>query len=58
MDKIAKKMEQTPDITLKELIAEFNLQISQASLSKRLIKLGYTFKKRAFIQKNRKNPPL
>jgi len=49
MDQITKKIEQTPDITLNELIAEFDLHISKAALSKRLIKLGYTFKKRVFI---------
>jgi transposase len=54
MNKITQKIEHQPDITLKELIEEFNLQISPAALSKRLTKLGYTFKKRAFIQKNKK----
>jgi transposase len=58
MDQITKQIEETPDITLKELIAEFKLSISPAALSKRLIKLGYTFKKRVFIQKNKKNQPL
>ena len=56
MDQITQKIEQTPDITLKKLIAEFNLQISHAALSKRLTKLGYTFKKRRAIQKNKKKP--
>jgi len=54
MNQITKKIEQQPDITLKELIEEFNLQISPAALSKRLIKIGYTFKKRASTQKNKK----
>jgi len=58
MDQITQKIEETPDITLKELIHEFNLQISHVALSKRLIKLGYTFKKRHSIQKNKKNPVL
>ena len=58
MNQITKKIETTPDITLKELIAEFNLPISHVALSKRLTKLGYTFKKRRFIQKNKKNPQL
>src|SRR5215469_14731743 len=52
MNQITTKIDNQPDITLKELIEEFNLQISPAALSKRLIKLGYTFKKRVFIQKN------
>ena len=58
MDQITHKIQQVPGITLKELIHEFNLSISHAALSKRLIKLGYTFKKRVFMQKNKKNPPL
>jgi len=45
MDQITKKIETTPDITLNELIHEFNLPISHAALSKRLTKLGYTFKR-------------
>jgi transposase len=58
MEQITQKIEQQPDITLKELIEEFNLQITLAALSKRLIKLGYTFKKRVSIQKNKKTPEL
>jgi transposase len=57
-DQITKKIQTTPDITLKELIHELKLQISPAALSKRLIKLGYTFKKRRSIQKNKKNSTL
>jgi transposase len=51
MDRVMAKIRETPDMTLLELIDEFNLQISQAALSKRLIKLGLTYKKRRFIQK-------
>jgi transposase len=58
MDQITTKIDNQPDITLKELIEEFNLQISQAALSKRLTKLDYTFKKRLFIQKNKKTQEL
>jgi transposase len=54
MGQITTKIEQQPDITLKELIEEFDLQMSSAALSKRLIKLGYTFKKRCFIQRGKK----
>jgi len=54
LNQITQKIEQQPDITLKELIQEFNLKISQAALSKHLKKLDYTFKKRVFIQKNKK----
>ena len=56
MDQITQKIEQTPDTTLKELIHEFNLQISPAALSKRLIKLGYTFKKKSFHPKEQEKP--
>ena len=51
MDRVMAKIRETPDMTLLELIDEFNLQISQAALSKRLIKLGLTYKKRRSIQK-------
>jgi transposase len=54
LNQITQKIEQQPDITLKELIQEFNLKISQTALSKHLKKLDYTFKKRVFIQKNKK----
>jgi transposase len=50
MDKIVMKIQEMPDMTLRELIDEFNLGISQAALCKRLIKLGLSFKKRHFIQ--------
>jgi transposase len=55
MNQITQKIDNQPDITLKELITEFNLPISQAALCKRLKNLDYTFKKRRFIQKNKKN---
>ena len=50
MDKVVMKIQEQPDMTLQELIDEFNLGISQAALCKRLIKLGLSFKKRHFIQ--------
>jgi transposase len=43
MNQITQKIQQQPDITLKELVTEFKLPISQAALSKRLITLDYTF---------------
>jgi transposase len=51
MEHVVEKIKEVPDMTLIELIDEFNLQISQAALSKRLIKLGLTYKKRRSIQK-------
>ena len=53
MNTIVEKIKQQPDITLQELIEEFDLKISQVALCKRLIKLGLTFKKRRFIQVNK-----
>jgi transposase len=54
MNQITQKIDNQPNITLKKLITEFNLQISPAALSKRLKKIGYTFKKRHSTQKNKK----
>ncbi|MEG2105175.1 MAG: hypothetical protein RRY79_00025 [Clostridia bacterium] len=45
MNLIVSKIEKTPDITLKELIDEFKLPISEFALCKRLIKLDLTYKK-------------
>ena len=50
MDQVLEKIKEQPDITLQELIDEFNLPFSQSALSKRLRKLGLTFKKRHFMQ--------
>jgi transposase len=50
MDKVVAKIKETPDMTLRELIDEFDLGISEAALCKRLIKLNLSFKKRHFIQ--------
>ena len=50
MNKVVEKIQETPDMTLQELIDEFDLRISQAALCKRLIKLGLSFKKRHSIQ--------
>ncbi len=49
MSQVVSKIKETPDITLFELIDEFNLPISESALCKRLIKLGYSFKKRQLI---------
>jgi transposase len=47
MDMVVSKIREVPDMTLLELIDEFDLPFSQQALSKRLIKLGFTFKKNA-----------
>jgi transposase len=53
MTDIVEKIKQHPDITLNELLEEFDLKISQAALCKRLKKLGLTFKKRHSTQVNK-----
>jgi transposase len=53
MDKIVLRIEEVPDMTLEELIEEFNLNISKSALSRRLIKIGLTLKKRHCIQMNK-----
>ena len=49
MSLIIKKIKNVPDITLREIIEYFNLSLSESALSKRLKKLGYTYKKRCCI---------
>lgn len=53
MEHVLERIKEQPDITLQELIDEFNLPFSQSALSKRLRKLGLTFKKRHFMQMDR-----
>jgi len=53
MENVLERIKEQPDITLQELIDEFNLPFSQSALSKRLRKLGLTFKKRHFMQMDR-----
>lgn len=50
MDKIVIKIKEQPDITLEELIEQFELSISKSALCRRLIKIGLSFKKRHCIQ--------
>ena len=49
MKRVVSKIKEMPDITLLELIDEFGLQISESALCRRLIRLGYSFKKRQLI---------
>jgi transposase len=53
MKRIVLRINELPDITLEELIEEFDLTISKSALCGRLIKLGLTFKKRHSIQMNK-----
>jgi len=46
MDQIVSKIREKPDITLLELIDEFDLLISESTLCRRLIKIGLTYKKK------------
>jgi transposase len=50
MGQIVSKIKEVPDMTLFELIEEFSLPISKAALSKRLIRLGFTYKKKLSIR--------
>ena len=45
MVKVEEKIKEAPDTTLMELINEFGLTISESGLSKKLKKLGYSYKK-------------
>lgn len=49
MKKIVAKINKQPDITINELIEKFDLEISESGLSKKLKKIGLTYKKRHCI---------
>jgi transposase len=50
MNRVILKIQEIPDMTLRELIEEFDLGISEAALCKRLIKRRMSLKKRHSIQ--------
>ncbi len=52
MENIMQKIKEVPDMTLAEIVEEFDLKISISALCRKLIKRGLTFKKRHFIQKS------
>lgn len=52
IDEIRSAIKESPDITLNELIERLSLPIKKSQLSKLLIRLGFSYKKRLFIQKN------
>jgi transposase len=54
MERVANKVMESPDMTLAELIEEFSLPISQVALSKRLINLGFRYKKNSSSELPRK----
>ena len=49
MDKIVAQIKVQPDMTLLEIIDEFNLNISESALCRRLNKLGLNRKKKLFF---------
>jgi transposase len=51
--KIFSKIEETPDMTLLEIIDKIELKITESGLSKWLTKRGYSFKKKQLIQQNK-----
>ena len=53
MQQVLKKIEEQPDITLQELIDEFDLPITPGGLSKKLKKLNLTYKKKRHSRKNK-----
>jgi len=53
MEKILEKIKEVPDITLSEIVDEFELKISISALCRRLIKRGLTFKKRHSTPKSK-----
>jgi len=52
MDKIISKIQEQPDITLEELVDEFNLKISISALCRKLQRLNLNRKKRPFSPRN------
>jgi len=56
MNKITTKIKEQPDITLEELVGEFNLNISISALCRKLQKLDLTRKKRRYSVKNNSVP--
>jgi transposase len=56
MERIIEKIREVPDITLEELVEEFNLKISKSALSRKLKKEGLTLKKRHYFVKNSSVP--
>jgi transposase len=51
-EKIKAEIKEKPDITLWELVEEFDLKISISALCRKLIKENLTFKKRHYLPKN------
>jgi transposase len=56
VDKIQSAIRNDPDITLGELIERLSLPIQKSQLSRLLISLGYSFKKRQLIRQSKTVP--
>jgi transposase len=52
LKKITEKIREQPDLTLEETIKTFHINISASALSRKLIKIDLSFKKRRYMQKN------
>ena len=55
MKEVIAEIERCPDITLGELREKFELNLSIPALSKKLKKLGFTYKKRLYTQMLKKD---
>ena len=53
MARIEEKIKEVPDMTLAELIDEFELTITQSALCRRLKKLDYSFKKNSHTRQSK-----
>ncbi len=53
MEQIMQRIKENPDMTLSEIVDEFELNISISALCRRLIKRGLTYKKKRSIPMNK-----
>jgi transposase len=52
LKKITEKIREQSDLTLEEIIKTFHINISASALSRKLIKIDLSFKKRRYMQEN------
>lgn len=57
-EEIRKKIKKAPDTTIKELIENLELNVTESGLSKHLKKMGFSYKKRLSIQRINKGKML
>jgi transposase len=53
MEKAIAKLKEIADMTINELTGEFEFDITESGMSKKLKKQGITFKKRTYTQRSR-----